>query len=46
MEDLERLAIFASDKLELAQSKGDQANQMYWSGYLLALRHLFEAINE
>ena len=46
METLTRLASDAHDKHEEAVRAGDQPNQQYWAGYLLAIRHLFELEEE
>ena len=42
MEDLKRLAHDAQANLERATKDGDQPNQMFWTGYMLCIRHLYE----
>lgn len=46
MDDLKRLAHDAQSRLERATKDGDQPNQMFWTGYLLCIRHLYEGEQE
>ena len=46
MEDLKRLAHDAQANLERATKDGDQPNQMFWTGYMLCIRHLYEGEEE
>ena len=46
MDDLKRLAHDAQSNLEGATKDGDQPNQMFWTGYLLCIRHLYEGEEE
>ena len=46
MEDLKRLAHDASANLERATKDGDQPNMMFWAGYMLCVRHLYEGEQE
>ena len=46
MDDLKRLAHDAQSQLERATKDGDQPNQMFWTGYLLCIRHLYEGEEE
>ena len=46
MEDLKRLAHDAQANLEEAVKNGDQPNQMFWTGYMLCIRHLYEGEEE
>ena len=46
MEDLKRLAHDAQTHLERATKDGDQPNMMFWTGYMLCIRHLYEGEQE
>ena len=46
MDDLKRLAHDAQDNLERAVKDGDQPNQMFWTGYMLCIRHIYEGEQE
>ena len=46
MEDLKRLAHDAQAHLERATKDGDQPNMMFWTGYMLCIRHLYEGEQE
>ena len=46
MEDLKRLAHDAQSQLERATKDGDQPNMMFWTGYMLCIRHIYEGEEE